>query len=249
MSGIPLTPEARKRGLSPFLGRPPVDAWIRGRRRRPCTETADTPARRRGRKVGLLGGSFNPAHEGHRHISRVALKRLGLDEVWWLVSPQNPLKPRAGMAALGKRLREAAAFAGDRRIRVSDFEAKAGLRYTAETLVALRRRFPRLRFVWLMGADNLVQIPAWKDWQRIFNAVPVAVFTRPPYSYRALAAKAARRFASARIDERASRTLPGRAAPAWVFLGGRPSPVSATAIRRRRAGRSETKRTSATTKG
>src|SRR3990172_3884151 len=97
------------------------------------------------------------------------------------------------------------------------------------TPVALRRRFPRLRFVWLMGADNLVQIQAWKDWQRIFNAVPVAVFTRPPYSYRALAAKAARRFAAARIDERASRTLPGRAAPAWAFLGGRPSPVSATA--------------------
>lgn len=191
----------------------------------------DSASRHTGRKVGLLGGSFNPAHAGHRAISLEALKRLGLDEVWWLVSPQNPLKPAAGMAPLAERLETARKVARHPHIRVSNIEARLGTRYTAETLKQLKKRFPRIRFVWLMGADNLLQVASWKDWPQIFQAVPVAVFTRPTYSLRALAAKAARRFAGSRLRESASRTLAEREPPAWVFVHSRPHPASATEIR------------------
>jgi len=161
-----------------------------------------------GRRIGLLGGSFNPAHGGHLHISRLALARLGLDEVWWLVSPQNPLKPSAGMASLAKRLRQAETVAAaDPRIRVSDIERRLGTAYTADTVLALRRRFPRARFVWLMGGDNLVQFPYWQRWQGIFRAVPIAVFARPGSSQRALAGMAAHRFADARLPVEAGRPL------------------------------------------
>jgi nicotinate-nucleotide adenylyltransferase len=128
------------------------------------------------------GGSFNPAHRGHLEISRAALKRLGLDQVWWLVSPQNPLKPERGMAPLGQRLTGARRLARDLRIRASALESALGTAYTADTVSALARRFPRCHFVWLMGADNLVQISAWKDWETIFRTLPVAVFDRPSYS-------------------------------------------------------------------
>lgn len=216
---------------------PPIDAALSST---PCRSKGPRGARRsrrRGRKIGLLGGSFNPAHEGHRAISLEALKRLGLDEVWWLVSPQNPLKPEAGMAPFAERLEEARAVARHPRIRVTDIEARMGTRYTADTLKRLKTRFPRARFVWLMGADNLLQISDWKDWTRIFHAVPVAVFARPTYCLKALAAKAARRFAGNRLRESASRTLAGREPPAWVFVHNRPYPVSATEIRARRAAR------------
>ena len=190
--------------------------------------------RRRGRKIGLLGGSFNPAHEAHREISLTALARLGLDEVWWLVSPQNPLKPVDGMAALPDRVAGARAVARHPRIRVTGIEARLGTVYTADTVLALRRRFPGLCFVWLMGADNLIQIDRWKGWQRIFNAVPVAVFARPSYCFKALAARAAHRFARARIPEGKARALARRRSPAWVFIHGRLNPLSASAIRARR---------------
>src|SRR5205814_632695 len=144
-----------------------------------------------GRRIGLPGGALNPAHGGHLHISREALKRLDLDEIWWLVSPQNPLKPVAGMAPFAERLQQAAAVAAAaRRIRVSDIEAALGTTYTADTLRALRRRFPRARFVWLMGGDNLAQFPYWRGWQQIFRTLPVAVFARPTTSLKALAGKA-----------------------------------------------------------
>lgn len=191
----------------------------------------EVPARRSGRRIGLLGGSFNPAHEGHREISLQALARLGLDEVWWLVSPQNPLKPVAGMAPFARRLAEARAVARHPRIRVTDLEARLGTRHTAATLRRLTRRFPGIRFVWLMGADNLVQIDRWRAWQQIFHLVPVAVWARPSYCFRALAAKAARRFAGARLQENAGRLLPATDPPAWVFVHGRLNPLSATAIR------------------
>ncbi|MBT4905881.1 MAG: nicotinate-nicotinamide nucleotide adenylyltransferase, partial [Rhodospirillaceae bacterium] len=132
--------------------------------------------RHRGRRIGLLGGSFNPAHDGHRHISQLALARLGLDEVWWLVSPQNPLKSEAGMAPFESRLESADRIACDRRIRVSALEAELGTRYTADTLKALQNRYPAARFVWLMGADNLVQISRWRAWTQIFKTIPIAVF-------------------------------------------------------------------------
>jgi nicotinate-nucleotide adenylyltransferase len=190
------------------------------------------------RAIGLLGGSFNPAHEGHRHISRMALKRLGLDEIWWMVSPQNPLKPVRGMAAFARRLKGAQAAGRHPRIKATDIEARLGSSHTAESLARLARRLPRLRFVWLMGADNLAQIDRWKGWVNIFRLVPIAIFARPSYSLRALAGKAARRFRRARLAEAAARTLRRKEVPAWVFLTGPQSPLSATAIRaKRRAGK------------
>jgi nicotinate-nucleotide adenylyltransferase len=181
-------------------------------------------------RIGLLGGSFNPAHEGHRHISLEALKRLGLDEVWWLVAPQNPLKPVAGMAALSERMAQAKAVAHHPRIRVLDLESRLGTRYTADTLAALQARFPRTHFVWLMGADNLAQIRHWKDWQAIFARVPIAVFDRPTYCRRALAELAAQRFSAARLT-RPARSLVAAEPPAWAFLPVKLDPHSASEIR------------------
>ena len=193
---------------------------------------------RRRRRVGLLGGSFNPAHAGHRHISLEALRRLDLDEVWWLVSPQNPLKPQAGMAPFAERAAGAARIAGHPAILVSGIERQLGTRFTADTLVALRRRFPACRFVWLMGADNLRQISRWERWPSIFRRVAVAVFDRSPYSYGALASKAARRFAAGRAAGRRILRLAAEAPPRWAFVHSFRHPASATAIRQARAGQS-----------
>jgi nicotinate-nucleotide adenylyltransferase len=185
------------------------------------------------RRVGLLGGSFNPAHGGHLHISRLALTRLDLDEVWWLVSPQNPLKPSNDMAPFEERLRYAVGIAAAyRRIRVTDIEARLGpTTYTADTLKALLLRFPRSRFVWLMGGDNLAQIPYWRRWQDIFRTVPIAVFARPGTSSKALAGAASHRFAGARMPLAAARRLAEMTPPAWVFFHTRLDPRSATQIR------------------
>ena len=195
-------------------------------------------------RIGILGGSFNPAHRGHLDISLKALSQLGLDQVWWMVSPQNPLKPVDGMAPFAERLAAARRMARDPRIRVTDIEQRLGSRHTAHSLKLLRQRFPDTRFVWLMGADNLVQIAKWRDWQQIFHLVPIAVFDRPSYCFRALAAKAARRFARHRLKEGAGRRLAMSEPPAWLFVHGRLNPISATEIRRRRSGSK-----SATTKG
>ena len=186
------------------------------------------------RKIGLLGGSFNPAHAGHRDISLAALAYLGLDEVWWLVAPQNPLKSSIDMAPFAQRLAEARRVAAHPKIRVTDLEMRFGTRYTADTLKRLRHQFRAYRFVWLMGADNLAGMAAWKDWQQIFHLVPIAVFDRPTYTYKALAALAARRFATFRAPEQASRTLVTSQPPAWTFVHHRLNPISATEIRRRR---------------
>jgi nicotinate-nucleotide adenylyltransferase len=188
------------------------------------------------RRIGLLGGSFNPAHEGHLEIALIALKRLSLDEIWFLVSPGNPLKSGSGMEALAARAASVQRVIGPHpRLRVVTVEAALGTRYTADTLAALGRRFRRTRFVWLMGADNLIQIPAWARWTDIFGSVPVAVFARPGYSVKALAGKAARRFSWARRREARSRSLPLDRAPAWVFFHSRLNPASASAIREARA--------------
>ena len=189
-------------------------------------------------RIGLLGGSFNPAHSGHLHISTVALKRLGLDQVWWLISPQNPLKAGDDMAPLAERMAEARRVALDRRIRVSDIELELGTCYTIETLQALRERFPRVRFVWLMGADNLIQFPRWRSWEAIFRTVPIAVLPRPTYSYKALSGKAAQRFRAFRISPDEAGSLADRRPPTWVFLPMRETSASATALRmKRRIGR------------
>jgi nicotinate-nucleotide adenylyltransferase len=187
-----------------------------------------------GKRVGVLGGSFNPAHDGHRHVSILALKRLELDEVWWMVAPQNPLKSADEMAALEKRVDAAKIIATHPRIRVTDIERDLGTKYTADTVVALKRRFSNFRFVWLMGADNLIQIPQWQDWQKIFEVVPIAIFTRPSYSSKALFGQAARRFAAFRVAESRAGSLIGMQPPAWVFLHTRPHSSSATQIRARR---------------
>ncbi len=186
----------------------------------------------RGLRIGLLGGSFNPAHAGHLHISKLALQRLGLDYVWWLVSPQNPLKPVEGMAPLVERLRGAHMVArAHPRVRVSAIEARLGTRYTVDTLAALRRHFPATSFVWLMGADNLAQVSEWRQWSRIFHLTAIAVFARGSYVMRALAGKAAKRFRRFRVTPGRARRMASKAPPAWAFL---PTPLhtaSATAIR------------------
>jgi ribosome silencing factor RsfS/YbeB/iojap/nicotinate (nicotinamide) nucleotide adenylyltransferase len=168
-------------------------------------------------------------------VTLLALKRLALDEVWWLVSPQNPLKPVRGMAPLAERMESARRVARSHpRIIVSDLENRLGYRYTADTVKALRRRFSRLRFVWLMGGDNLVQIRRWQRWTEIFGALPIAVFDRPPYSLKALASLAARRFAHYRVPPEAARALAEMTPPAWVFFHTRLDRRSASEIRAER---------------
>lgn len=184
-------------------------------------------------RIGLLGGSFNPAHEGHLHISLEALKRLKLDRVWWVVSPQNPLKPADDMAPLADRLESARSMARHPQIDVTDIETRLGSTFTAETLDKLTQRYSRHRFVWLMGADNLTQIPHWKDWNKIFTRVPIAIFGRPSYDSKALFGKAATRYRSSRVLERDVAGLADRAPPAWAFLAIRRHAASATAIRHR----------------
>lgn len=180
-------------------------------------------------RVGLLGGSFNPAHDGHRHISLIALRALRLDQVWWLVSPQNPLKSSTGMAPSQARLSRARQVAAHPRIFVSDVERRLGTRYTCDTITALKQRFANVDFVWLMGADNLIEIPRWRRWTDIFRDVHVAVIDRPTYSYKALAAQAAQRFRAHRV--RSPGSLLERQPPAWCFIRSRGHEASATAIR------------------
>ncbi|MSO89901.1 MAG: nicotinate-nicotinamide nucleotide adenylyltransferase [Rhodospirillaceae bacterium] len=185
---------------------------------------------RRRRVVGLLGGSFNPAHAGHVHISVEALRRLGVDQVWWLVSPQNPLKPADGMAPLADRMASARCLPLHHRIIVTDIEIRLGSTRTAAVLDALNRRYPAVAFIWMMGADNLRQIPKWWRWSDIFTAARVAVFDRNPYSYRALAGAAAMKFARSR--KRNPRALGCSNPPAWSYLAIRRHGASATALRR-----------------
>ncbi len=184
------------------------------------------------RRIGLLGGSFNPAHEGHLAISQDALRRLRLDRVWWLVSPQNPLKPVAGMASFADRFASAQALAArDRRIRASDLEQRLGTRYTVDTISWLKRH-RRDYNVWLIGADNLLQLPHWRHWRRLLATVPIAVFDREPYSYPASTGRVARTYAPWRLAQRAAPALAQQSPPAWVYLRLRRHEASSTAIRR-----------------
>jgi nicotinate-nucleotide adenylyltransferase len=183
--------------------------------------------------VGLLGGSFNPAHAGHLHVATTARKRLQLDQVWLVVSPGNPLKPRHSMASPASRLASARAIADGRRIIATAIEGHLHTRYTVDTLRILRIRFPRVRFVWLMGADNLVQLPAWNEWLEIARHTVFAVLPRPTYNHRALAGQAAQRLRPARRPERCAPALADFVAPSWVFLPVTQNAESATAIRAR----------------
>ncbi|ALJ15109.1 nicotinate-nicotinamide nucleotide adenylyltransferase [Sphingopyxis macrogoltabida] len=181
--------------------------------------------------TGLLGGSFNPAHGGHRAISLNAIDALDLDELWWLVSPGNPLKPKAGMASLPARLGSAQHMARRAPIRATAIEAELGTRYTIDTLKKLVRRYPDRRFIWIMGADNLVQLPQWRDWRGIARLMPIAVVARPGYNDRAHARRAMgwlRRFV--RPADQKKHWTDWRP-PALVFLRFSPDVRSATAIR------------------
>lgn len=185
-----------------------------------------------GLKVGLLGGSFNPAHEGHLHVTRMCLRALQLDRVWWLVSPQNPLKPDKGMAPFAKRFASATRMARDPRICVSDIEGRLGTSYTADTLAALTERFPQVDFVWLMGADNMIQLPRWSRWREIVETVPIAVYPRPGFTLKARLSRAAAALRDYTLESSDAALLPLLAAPALVFLEGPESGQSATSIRR-----------------
>jgi nicotinate-nucleotide adenylyltransferase len=183
-----------------------------------------------GLRIGLLGGSFNPAHQGHLHVSSSAIKTLGLDYVWWLVSPQNPLKSKSGMAVMAERLSSAREAAKHPRIIVTDIEAQFGTFYTIDTLAMLARRFPAIHFVWLMGSDNLVQFPHWRNWQDIFLMAPIAVVSRPGSALKARCGTAAQKFAHARApaDEIFATRLP----PTWTIVEARNDPTSSTQIRK-----------------
>jgi nicotinate-nucleotide adenylyltransferase len=184
------------------------------------------------KRIGLLGGSFNPAHGGHRHISLAAIEALGLDEVWWLVSPGNPLKELAkDMAPFEARLKSARRMARGSPIRVSDFEAQAGTRYTIDTLAELKRRHPRRRFIWLMGADSLNDFHRWKKWRQIAEMVPIAVIPRPGYDGAARAARAMgwlKRFVR---PSRQAKQWTEWSEPALLLLRLPPDPTSATSLR------------------
>jgi nicotinate-nucleotide adenylyltransferase len=184
-----------------------------------------------GLRIGLLGGSFNPPHDAHRALSLFALRRLQLDRVWWLVSPGNPLKDTRGLPVLEQRLAAARDVAGHPAIHVTGIEAALGTRYTVDTVAALRRRFPKVRFVWLMGADNLAQFHRWRDWQSIARQLPIAVIDRPPDSFRALASPAAQALSRYRHNESMVTRLADLEAPAWMFLHGMKSPLSSTQLR------------------
>ncbi len=183
-------------------------------------------------RIGLLGGSFNPAHGGHRRITRFTIDALGLDQAWWLVSPGNPLKPVAGMAPLRTRLKSASIEARRAPIIPTAIEAHLRTRYTVDTLKALRRRYPKREFVWLMGADNLAQFHRWKDWREIARTLPIAVIARPGYNTKALASPAMAWLRRYSVSVAGFRKRGQWSAPALVFLRFDPDHRSATAIRR-----------------
>jgi nicotinate-nucleotide adenylyltransferase len=198
-----------------------------------ATLTAAIPSRgdRRRQRIGILGGSFNPAHAGHLHIARQLRRRLRLDQIWLMVSPGNPLKAANGMAPLADRLASARHIADGRRIIATDIEARLGTRYTVDTLRALRRIFPAARFVWLMGADNLEGFPRWRGWRQIAAMMPFAVHPRPTYNLRALAGLAAHHLHAARRRVSQAPVLADQARPAWIFVPAAQHAASATALR------------------
>jgi nicotinate-nucleotide adenylyltransferase len=197
------------------------------------------PSKRGGRpspdksiRVGLLGGSFNPAHMGHIHISVQALQTLRLDEVWWLVSPQNPLKSVEGMAPLSKRVAKANKIVDHPKVKIYALENLLGTRYTCNSLRLLHQLYPKITFFWLMGADNLADFHNWRGWKNIVNKTYIAVFARQTYDLKALAGKMAFQYRSAKITAGQMRQSGLIRPPAWVFLHLRKHPASATALRR-----------------
>lgn len=184
-----------------------------------------------GMTIGLFGGSFNPPHAGHLHVGRMAIRRLGLDRLWWLVTPGNPLKERAGLPSLPQRLAMARRLARHPRIVVTGLEAELSAPYTIETIRFLQRRLPGVRFVWIMGADSLASFHRWQNWREIAARVPIVVVDRPGRTLTAPLSRAARALARRRVPEAEARALAHRSPPAWTFLHGRRSTLSSSAIR------------------
>lgn len=189
------------------------------------------PIATRNMRIGLLGGSFNPAHKGHVHISVEALKRLKLDEVWWLISPQNPLKSKTETESLKKRLKRARNIISHPDIRATKLEARFGTRYTIDTLREIKKRYPNANFVWLMGADNLAHFDRWKKWKDIFKTMPIAVLDRPDYGIKVLNSKPATTFKQCRIDASDAPLLPTSQPPRWSYIPVRLDFTSSTQIR------------------
>lgn len=192
---------------------------------------ARLPPHRPGLRIGLYGGSFNPPHAGHRHVSLLALRRLRLDRLWWIVTPGNPLKETRGLPSLSERMALARRVAAHPRIAVTGFEAEIGARYTLDTLSYLKSRHPDVRWVWVMGADNLGNFHRWRGWRQIARLMPIAVVDRPGATFPALGSPAAKAFAQGRVEEREAASLAGREPPAWVFLHGPRSFLSSTRLR------------------
>ena len=184
-----------------------------------------------GQRIGLMGGTFNPPHEGHAICVETALRRLKLDQLWWMVTPSNPLKSSSGLPSLESRIAASRALVADPAIKVTGFEAELGSPFTYATVRYLRRRFPRTRFVWVMGADNLAGFDRWRHWRGLAGMLPIAVVDRPGWHLKALASPAARALARTRLPESEAALLPTRKPPAWVFLTSRLSEASSTALR------------------
>ena len=191
------------------------------------------PAHAPGMRIGLFGGTFNPPHAGHRLVSTIALARLGLDQVWWLVTPGNPLKANDGLPSLERRMAAAQAMADHPRIVVTGIEAQIGTRYTFDTIAWLTRRCPRLRFVWIMGADNLASFHRWQHWRDIADMIPIAVIDRPGSTLRATNSPAGAWLTPHRLDETDGRLLAQARAPAFVFIHAKRSDLSSTELRAR----------------
>ena len=205
----------------------------------PRSHLADLPARylrmphaERGMQVGLFGGSFNPPHAGHALVAEIALRRLDLDQLWWMVTPGNPLKSVRELAPLGERIRLSERIAGDPRVKVTAFEASHNVRYTADTLALVKARNPAVDFVWVMGADNLRGFHLWQRWRQIVLTFPIAVIDRPGSTLSFLSSVVAKTFYYARIDEGDAPILARMRAPAWTFIHGPRSSLSSTALRR-----------------
>lgn len=208
-------------------------APVRPARKRGCKlrDWSKIPPALPGHRIGILGGTFNPAHDGHRHISLMALQRLQLQNVWWMVTPGNPLKDNNALPPLAERARTAEQLADHPLITVSGLEAGISTRFTYDTLAILKQRFAATRFVWLMGADNLAQFHRWQGWQEIAQLMPMAIIDRPGSSGAARSSVAAQALARFRVPERNAAVLALMKPPAWTFLHGPRSDVSSSALR------------------
>lgn len=205
------------------IARPGRNGWV----------GVKTPVALPGQRIGLLGGTFNPPHQGHVQVSQIALRRLGLDRLWWLVTPGNPLKSNGGLPPLADRIATCRRLMREPRVVVTGFEAALGSPFTASTVEFLVCRYPGTAFVWVMGADNLASFHRWRRWQDIARLVPVAVVDRPGWRLKALASPAARTLWRSRLPEDRASLLPLATPPAWTLLTGPLSPQSSTAIRAR----------------